>query len=89
MALGETLACILGDAGLELFADLGVVEVLADHDQLVLAVAGLAPLAVVEGEALAGQVEDVALAALVEPEDSLGAEDTGGQLVVEEVLKLP
>ena len=89
IALGETLAGILGDAGLKLLADFGVVQVLADHDQLVLAVAGLAPFAVVDGETFAGQVEDVALAALVEPEDSLGAEDTGGQLVVEEVLKLP
>ena len=89
IASGEALAGIFGDAGLKLLADLGVVEVFADHDQLVFAVAGLAPLAVVDGETLAGQVEDVALAALVEPEDSLGPEDPRRQLVVEEVLKLP
>ena len=89
IASGEALAGIFGDAGLKLLADLGVVEVFADHDQLVFAVAGLAPLAVVDGKTLAGQVEDVALAALVEPEDSLGPEDPRRQLVVEEVLKLP
>ena len=48
----ETLARIPGHAGLELAAQGGVVEALADQHQLVLA--GATPVAVVEREALAG-----------------------------------
>jgi len=47
----EALARILGYAGLQLAAQGGVVEALADQHQLVLA--GARPVAVVEGEALA------------------------------------
>jgi hypothetical protein len=64
-----------------------VIEVLADQDELVFAFVGL-PLVVVEGEAFAGEVEDMALRTFVEPEDALGPEHVGGHLVVEEMLKL-
>jgi hypothetical protein len=63
-----------------------VVHVLANQHQLVL---GLPlPLVVVEGKALAAEVEDMALGAFVKPENALGTKHDLGQLVVEKVLKL-
>lgn len=63
-----------------------MVEALADQHQLVLG--GSGPVAVVDREALAGQVEDVAPFALVEPENPLGAEHPRWHLVIQEVLEL-
>ncbi len=82
----EALTGILGHAGLQLFAQQGVIEIATDQDQLVLALAG--PVAVIDGEAFASQVEDVAAIAFVEPENPLGAEHRRRQLIVEEVLEL-
>ncbi len=86
LASAEPFAGIPGDTGLQLAAQAGVVEALADQYQLVLG--GRGPVAVVDREALAGEVKDVAPLALVEPEDSLGAEHPWGHLVVEKVLEL-
>ena len=47
----ETLAGVAGDAGLQLVPEGGVVELAADQHQLIRA--GPAPVAVVDGEALA------------------------------------
>jgi hypothetical protein len=66
---------------------LGVVEVLADQDELVFGLGTVFPLVVIEGEPLAAEVEDVAFGAFVEPEDAFGSEDVGAELVVEEVLE--
>ena len=52
-ALAKALAGILGDTGLELFAKFGVVQVLTNQHDLVLAFAAR-PFRVVDGEALAG-----------------------------------
>ena len=79
---------MFGHAGLQVLAQLGVVEVFANQHDLVLAIAG-GPVGVVDGEALAGQVEDVAPLAFVEPENAFGSEDGGGQLIVEEILEFP
>ena len=79
---------MFGHAGLQVLAQLGVVEVFANQHDLVLAIAG-GPVGVVDGEALAGQVEDVATLAFVEPENAFGSEDGGGQLIVEEILEFP
>ena len=83
---GEALARLAGHAGLEVLAQALVVEILADQHQLVLALPR--PVAVVDGEAFARQVEHVATLAFVEPEDALGPEDPRWHLVVEEVLEL-
>jgi len=40
IASGEAFACILGHAGLELLAQLGMVEVFTDQHQLVFALGG-------------------------------------------------
>ncbi len=73
------------DALFDLGFEFVVVEVLANEDDLVFGLAS--PFGVVEGEAFAAEVEDVAFGAFVEPEDAFGAEDGGGKLVVEEVLE--
>jgi len=62
-----------------------VIEIAADDHQLILA--GADPVAVIDREAFACQVEDMAPLALVEPENALGAEDGRRQLVVEEILE--
>ena len=85
-ALAKALAGILGDTGLELFAKFGVVQVLANQHDLVLAFAAR-PFRVVDGEALAGQVEHVAALAFVEPENSFGSEHRSGHQIVEKVLE--
>ena len=79
---------MFGHTGLQLLAQLGVVEVFANQHDLVLAIAA-GPVGVVDGEALASQVKDVAPFALVEPKDPFGAEYGAGQLIVEEILELP
>ena len=79
---------MFGHAGLQVLAQLGVVEVFANQHDLVLAIAG-GPVGIVDGEALAGQVEDVAPLAFVEPENAFGPKDRGGQLIVEEILEFP
>ena len=63
-----------------------MVDVAADQHQLILAITG--PVGVVDGEALARQMEHMAAFAFVEPQDSLGPEHLLGHLVVEEVLEL-
>lgn len=84
----ETLTGVSGHAGLQLLAQLGVIELFADQHKLVAALAGGAPVAVVDREAFAGQVEYMTPFALVEPEDAFGAEDAGWQLIIEKVLEL-
>ena len=76
IASTEAFAGIFGDAGLQLLAQGVVVEVPANDHQLVLAFPW--PIAVVDGEALARKVEDVAALAFVEPKDPLGPEHAGG-----------
>jgi hypothetical protein len=72
----ESLAGIAGNAGLELLAQAGVIKTFADQYELVFARA--APIAVIEGETLAGEVKNMTELALVEPENSLGTENGGG-----------
>ena len=62
-----------------------MVESTADQHQLVLA--GSAPVAVIDGEAFASQMKYMAALAFLEPENSLGPENTFRQLVVEKILK--
>ena len=64
-----------------------MVEIPANDHQLVFT--GPFPIGVVDREAFACQVEDMAPLALLKPKNSLGAKDGGWQLVVEEVLKSP
>ncbi len=74
--LAESLAGIAGNASLELLAQAGVIKTFADQYELVFARA--APIAVIEGETLAGEVKNMTELALVEPENSLGTENGGG-----------
>ena len=62
-----------------------MVNLLTDQHQLVFAFA--IPFAVINGEAFASQVKNVALFAFVKPKDAFGAKNALGQLIVEEVLK--
>ena len=63
-----------------------MVEVAADQDQLVFALA--LPFGVIDRKAFAGQVKHMTPLTLVEPEDALGAKHATGQLVIEEILEL-
>jgi len=85
LSLAESAAAETPHTGFELPAQAIVVQVLADQHQLVAAFAR--PIAVVDREALARQMEDVAPLALLEPEDALGAEHPPRQLIVEEILE--
>lgn len=62
------------EAVVQLCADGVVVHVLTNEDELVL-FGAIVPFAVIEGKALATEVEHMALLALFKPEDSFGAED--------------
>ncbi len=83
----KTLAGIPRHAGLQLAAQQGVIQLLADQDQLVAAIGWGAPVAVVDGEAFTRQMKHMPPFTFVEPEDAFGTEHAGGQLVVEEVLE--
>ena len=83
--LAESFASILGHTGLKLLAQTVVVEIAADDHQLVLARSR--PVAVINGEAFARKVKHMSPLAFVEPEDPLGTEHRGGELIVEEILK--
>ena len=83
--LVESFASILGHTGLKLVAQTVVVEISADDHQLVLARSR--PVAVINGEAFARKVKHMSPLAFVEPEDPLGTEHRGGELIVEEILK--
>ena len=50
---------------------------------------GALPIGVIDREAFAGQEAHMPPLAFLEPENPLRAEDSGWQLVVEEVLKSP
>ena len=63
-----------------------MVNLLADQHQLILSVAG--PVAVVDREALSGQMEHMTPLTLVEPEDAFGSEDFRRHLVVKKILEL-
>ena len=82
----EILTGVLGDTGLELFAQGVVVEIATDEHQLILAFSS--PVAVVDGKAFAGQMEHVPPRTLVEPEDALGPEHSVWKLIVKKVLEL-
>gem|GEM_PF-5598740 len=64
-----------------------VIELATDQHQLVLA--GPLPVAVVNGEAFARQVENVPALAFLEPENPFGPKDAFGKVVVEKILKCP
>jgi hypothetical protein len=82
----ESLAGIAGDTGLELLAQAGVIETFTDQYEL--GFARTAPIAVIEGEALAGEMKNMAAFAFVKPKNSFGTENGGGELVIEKVLEL-
>ena len=63
-----------------------MIQPLPNQYELVLLLA--LPLAVIQREALAAEVEDVATGAFLKPENALGAEYRRWHLVVEEILKL-
>ena len=63
-----------------------MVEVLANEHQLIFG--GTFPFIVIQGKALAAEVENVALGAFLKPEDALGPKDRFRQLIIEEILKL-
>ena len=83
--LPESLPRIPGHTGLELAAKPVVVQLASDQHQLVLA--GPVPVGVIDGEALASQVEHMAALTLIEPENALGAEHPLGELIIEKILK--
>ena len=70
---------------LQLLTQQGVIEVPSDQHELVFAFAG--PVGVVNGKALAREVEHMPPFALVEPEDALGPEHLAGELIVQKVLE--
>ena len=71
---------------MELLSDCVVVDVAADQNQLILAIAG--PVGVIERKSITRQMEHMAVFAFLEPEDSLCSEHLFGHLVVQEVLEL-
>ena len=83
--LRKAFAGILGDTRFELSPQGAVVHLLTDQHQLVLAFA--IPVAVINGEAFASQMKNMALFAFDKPKDALGTKNALGQLIVEEVLK--
>ena len=62
-----------------------VLQVTADQHELVFAFTR--PVAVIDRKAFSSQMEHMTPLALLEPEDSLGAEHAFRELVVEEVLE--
>ena len=64
-----------------------MIKVTSDQHKLVLSRSG--PIAVVNGEALASQMEHVASFAFLEPENPFGPEHLCRQLVVQKILKSP
>ena len=64
-----------------------MIKVTSDQHKLVLSRAG--PIAVVNGEALASQMEHMASFAFLEPENPFGPEHLCRQLVVQKILKSP
>lgn len=63
-----------------------MIEILANEHELVF---GLTlPLIIIQGKALAAEVEDMPLGAFVKPENAFGPENILRQLIVEEVLEL-
>ena len=62
-----------------------MVHLLTDQHQLVFALA--IPIAVIDREAFASQVENMALFAFAEPKDAFGTKNAVWQLIVKEVLK--
>lgn len=47
------------------------------------------PFLIINTEALTAQVEDVTPRTFIKPQNPLRTEDTGGQLIIQEILKLP
>ena len=74
-----------GNAFLELMPQGVMVESTADEHQLVLA--GPGPVAVVDRETFARQMEYVTSLAFLEPENSFGSKNAFRQVVVEKILK--
>ena len=64
-----------------------MIKVTSDQHKLVLSRAD--PIAVVNGKALASQMEHVASFAFLEPENPFGPEHLCRQLVVQKILKSP
>ena len=86
---GATLPSLLigtyCNAVLELLPKEVVVQSTANQHQLILA--GSGPVAVVDREPFARQVEHVPTLALLEPKNSFGPKNAFGKMVVEKVLK--
>ena len=79
------MASIFGNTGLELPPEGAVIHLLTDQHQLIFAFA--IPVAVINGEALASKVKNMALFAFFKPKDAFGTKNALRQLIVEEVLK--
>lgn len=62
-----------------------VIQVLANQHQLIFR--GTFPFIIVEGEALAAEVENVPFRAFLKPQDALSTEHVIRELIVQEVLK--
>lgn len=63
-----------------------MIETFANEYELVFARS--APIAVIEGEALAGEMKNMAAFTFVKPKNPFGTENGGGELVIEKVLEL-
>ena len=63
-----------------------VIQIATDQHQLVFA--RIRPIGVIDREAFPCQVEDVSALAFLKPENSFGAKDFLGELVVEKILEL-
>ena len=85
VGLGKAFAGIFGDTCFELSPQGAVVHLLTDQHQLIFAFA--IPVAVINGEALASKVKNMALFAFIKPKDAFGTKNALRQLIVEEVLK--
>ena len=86
---GATLPSLListdCNAVLELLPQEVVVQSTTNQHQLILA--GSGPVAVIDREPFARQVEHVPTLALLEPQNSFGSKNAFGEMVVEKVLK--
>ena len=63
-----------------------MIQILTDQDQLIFRFL-IPPGIILQGESLAGEVEDVALGAFLKPQNSFGAKHFAGQLIIQELLE--